>query len=142
MLNKTWSISQLSRGRTPIKSLWVFKIKTGVCGSEPRYKSRLVAKGFSQRSGIDYGETFSPVVKYYTLRIILSLVAAQNLEMSQLNITTAFLYGELDDDKYLHQTEGFVVSGQETAVCRLYKCLYGLKQASIVWNATFDTFLR
>jgi hypothetical protein len=93
MQNKTWSISQLPPGRTSIKSRWVFKVKPGVCGSSPRYKARLVAKGFSQRHGIDYGETFSPVVKYDTLRMILSFVAAQDLEMSQLDIKTAFLYG-------------------------------------------------
>jgi transposase InsO family protein len=142
MLNKTWSISDLPPGRTAIKSRWVFKIKPGVRGSNPRYKARLVAKGFSQRYGIDYEETFSPVVKYDTLRIILSFVAALDLEMSQLDIKTAFLYGELDEEIYLQQPEGFVISGQESSVCRLHKCLYGLKQASRVWNATFDTFLR
>ena len=142
ILNKTWSISELPNGRTAIKSRWVFKIKPGVRGSNPRYKARLVAKGFSQRSGIDYGETFSPVVKYDTLRIILSFVAAKNLEMSQLDIKTAFLYGELDEEIYLQQPEGFVIPGQEASVCRLHKCLYGLKQASRVWNATFDIFLR
>jgi hypothetical protein len=98
-----------------------------------------VAKRFSQRSGIDYGKT---VVKYDTLRIILSFVAAQNLKLSQLDIKTAFLYGELDGEIYHQQPEGFIISVKETSVCHLYKCLYGLKQASRVWNATFDAFLR
>jgi hypothetical protein len=98
-----------------------------------------VAKRFSQRSGIDYGKT---VVKYDTLRIILSFVAAQNLKLSQLDIKTAFLYGELDGEIYHQQPEGFIISVKETSVCHLYKCLYGLKQALRVWNATFDAFLR
>jgi hypothetical protein len=142
MVNKTWSISQLPPGRTPIGSRWVFTIKPGVKGSPPRYKARLVAKGFSQRHGIDYEETFSPVVKYDTLRVILSFVAANDLEMSQLDVKTAFLYGQLDEEIYLVQPEGFILSGQEDSVCHLHKCLYGLKQASRVWNQTFDTFLK
>ena len=80
-------------------------------GSQPRYKARLVAKGFSQRSGIDYDEIFSPVVKYDTLRSVLSLVAANDLEMSQLDVKTAFLYGILDEEIYLQQPEGFVRTG-------------------------------
>ncbi len=132
ILNKTWSISQLPPGRTAIKLRWVFKFKPGVRGSNPRFKARLVAKGFSQRSGIDYGETISPVVKYDTLRVILSFVAANNLEMPQLDIKTAFLYGELDEEIYLKQPEGFVIAGKEKLVCRLHNCLYGLKQASRV----------
>ncbi len=89
-----------------------------------------MAKGFSQRHGIDYEETFSPVVKYDTLRVILSFIAANDLEMSQLDVKTAFLYGQLDEEIYLVQPEGFILSGQEDSVCHLHKCLYGLKQAS------------
>lgn len=140
--NRTWSISDLPKGRTPIKSRWVFKIKPGVNGSTPRYKARLVAKGFSQRMGIDYSETFSPVVKYDTLRVILSFVAALDLEVSQLDVKTAFLHGELDEEIYLQQPQGYIEPGKENLVCRLHKSLYGLKQASRVWNRHFDTFLK
>jgi hypothetical protein len=96
----------------------------------------LVAKGFSQRPGIDFEETFSPVVEHDTLRVILSLVATLDLEMSQLDVQTAFLYGEIEEEIYFQQPEGYVQAGQENSVCRLQKCLYGLKQASRVWNAT------
>ena len=139
--NNTWSITTLPPGRTSIKSRWIFKVKPGVRGADPRYKARLVAKGYSQRFGIDYDETFAPVAKQDTLRMILSFVAVYDLEMHQLDIKTAFLYGELDEEIYLEQPEGFIKNGQEHMVCRLHKCLYGLKQASRVWNRHFDTFL-
>ena len=142
MLNQTWSLSDLPPGRTCIKSRWIFKIKPGAHGSDNRYKARLVAKGFSQRPGIDFEETFSPVIKHDTLRVVLSLVAAHDLEMSQLDVKTAFLYGELDEEIYLQQPEGYVVAGKEGSVCRLHKCIYGLKQASRVWNRHFDYFIR
>jgi hypothetical protein len=132
--NNTWSITTLPPGRTSIKSRWIFKVKPGVCGADPRYKARLVAKGYSQRFGIDYDETFAQVAKQDTLRMILSFVAVYDLEMHQLDIKTAFLYGELDEEIYLEQLEGFIKNGQEHMVCRLHKYLYGLKQASRVWN--------
>jgi hypothetical protein len=140
--NKTWTLVQLPPGRSFIKSKWIFKIKPTVRGENPRFKARLVAKGFSQRWGIDYTETYAPVAKHDTLRIILSLVASHNLDMKQVNIKTAFLYGELAKEIYLQQPEGLIVPGQENLVCRLHKCLYGLKQASRVWNRHFDHFLK
>jgi hypothetical protein len=140
--NQTWTVTKLPSNRSSIKSRWVFKIKPGVNGADSRYKARLVAKGYSQRFGIDYEETFAPVAKQDTLRMVLSLVAVYNLEMKQLDIKTAFLYGELEEELYLEQPEGFIAAGQENMVCQLHKCLYGLKQASRVWNHHFDTFLR
>lgn len=116
------------------KPHWAFNIKPGVSGSSPHYKARPVAKGLSQRSGIDYAEIFLPLLKYEILRIILSFVTA-------LDRKTAFLYGELDEGIYIQQLEEFIFSDKETSVCRFHKSLYGLKQASRVWNATFDTFL-
>ena len=103
----------------------MFKIKPGVRDSPPRYKARLVAKGFSQRYGLDYDETYAPVAKHDTIRVVLSLVAAYDLEMVQLDIKTAFLYGELNEEIYLEQPEGFITLGQEKLVCRLHKCLCG-----------------
>ncbi len=132
--NKTWSLTKLPLNRTAIKSRWIFKVKPGVKGSAPRYKAKLVAKGYSQRPGIDYEETFAPVTKQTTLRVVLSFVAAQDLEMRQLDIKTAFLYGDLSEEIYMKQPKGYVKSGDEDLVCRLHKCLYGLKQASRVWN--------
>ena len=142
MQNGTWTLTELPPNRQAVKTRWVFKIKPGVHGDSPRYKSRLVAKGYLQRHGIDYSETFAPVAKLNTLRVVLSFVAARDLEMMQLDIKTAFLYGELDEEIYLEQPEGFVKAGQESLVCHLHKCIYGLKQASRVWNRHFDTFLK
>lgn len=135
-INNIWSLSHLLANRTAIKSRWIFKVKPPTTNSAARYKARLVAKGFSQRPGIDFDETFSPVVKYNTLSTILSFVAAHDLDMSKLDIKTAFLYGELDEEIYFQQPEGYVVEGKEDLVCRLNKCLYGLKQASRVWSTT------
>lgn len=128
--NHTWTLTTLPRGRSPVDCRWIYKLKYRVDGSIERYKARLVAKGFSQRPGIDYDQTFSPVVKYDSLRTILSVTAAEDLELYQLDVTTAFLHGVLKEEVYLRQPEGHVIPGQETQVYRLHKSLYGLKQAS------------
>lgn len=113
MTNKTLPLSELPPGRSYIKSRWIFKIKPGSHGSPARYKARLVAKGFSRRPGIDFEETFSPVIKHDTLRVVLSFVAAHDMEMSQLDVKTAFLYGKLDEEIYLQQPEGYVIAGKK-----------------------------
>ena len=105
--NKTLSLTKLPSNRTAIKSRWIFKVKPDIKGSAPRYKARLVAKGYSQRPGIDYEETFAPVARQTTLRVVLSFVAAQDLEMRQLDIKNAFLYGDLSEEIYLEQPEGY-----------------------------------
>lgn len=140
--NKTWTITPLPPGCKVIQSRWVFKLKAGSSISAPRYKARLVAKGFTQRPGIDYGETYAPVVKHDSLRVVLALAAVHDLELLQLDIKTAFLYGNLEEELYLEQPEGFAIAGREREVCRLKKCIYGLKQASRVWNQHFDDFLQ
>jgi hypothetical protein len=121
--NNTWSITTLPPDKTSIKSRWIFEVKPGVRGADPRYKAKLVAKGYSQRFGIDYDETFA-VAKQDTLRMILSFVAVYDLEMHQLDIKTAFFYGELYEEIYLEQLEGFIKNGQEHMVCRLNKYTY------------------
>jgi hypothetical protein len=141
--NGTWILVHLPPGRTAIGTRWVFKIKPGHGDIPPRYKSRFVAKGYAQVEGVDYNEfaTYAPVVGYCSLRAVLSLCAALDLEMSQLDIKTAFLYGEIDEEMYIEQPEGFVVKGKEHLVCLLLKCIYGLKQAPHVWNEKFNSFL-
>jgi hypothetical protein len=140
--NDTWTLRKLPQDRNTIKTRWVFTVKPSSFGNPPRYKARMVAKGFTQRPGIDYSETFSPVVKMDSLRTILSLSAARNLDMTQLDVKTAFLYGEISEEIYLNQPEGFVTPGKEREVCKLNKCIYGLKQASRVWNQHFNKFLQ
>ena len=112
--NKTWTLTTLPSDRTAIKSRWIFKLKPGVRGTDPRYKARLVAKGYSQRPGIDYDETFAPVAKQSTLRTVLSFVAVQDLEMCQLDIKTAFLYGELTEEIYLKNRQAIQLSKIKT----------------------------
>lgn len=100
--NHTWTLTTLPRGRSAVKCRWIYKLKHRVDGSIERYKARLVAKGFSQRPGIDYDQTLSPVVKYDSLRTILAVTAAEDLELYQLDVTAAFLHGVLKEESTLH----------------------------------------
>ncbi len=141
MKNETWELTPLPPGRKPIRMKWVFTVKPGHKDVPARYKARLVAQGYTQSQGIDYQDTYAPVVKQCSLRTVLSLVAALDLEITQLDIKTAFLYGELEEELYLEQPEGFVTAGRENEVCRLKKSLYGLKQSPRAWNTKFNEFL-
>lgn len=122
--NETWFLTHLPVERASIKNRWVFKLKRR--GPEGvKFKAGMVAKGFLQNPGVDYGETYSPVVKHDSLRVILSIVAAHDLEIVQLDVKTAFLYGDIDEELYMDQPSGFQDgSGQ---VCRLKKSLYWTK---------------
>ena len=103
-------------------------MKDGTQGiEEPKYKARLVAKGYSQIPSIDFTDVFSPVVKHSSIRALLGTVALQDLELEQLDVKTAFLHGELKEDIFMQQPEGFVASGKKDHVCRLKKSLYGVK---------------
>ncbi|CAL9135764.1 unnamed protein product, partial [Musa textilis] len=116
---------------------WVFKTKRDSTGNIERYKARLVAKGFSQKEGIDYNETFSPVSRKDSLRIVMALVAHYDLELHQIDVKTAFLNGDLDEEIYMEQPEGFIEKGKESWACKLKKSIYGLKQASRQWYIKF-----
>lgn len=122
-----------------VKNKWVFKIKRNSDGSISRYKARLVAKGFTQVYGEDYDETFSPVVRNSTIRFLMALSIELDLSIDHLDVMTAFLNGELEEDVYMEQPEGFIVAGQEHKVCKLNKALYGLKQASRQWNKKLNS---
>lgn len=135
--NNTWTLVPLPQGRVAIKNRWVFKLKYAD-GKPVRFKARLVAKGFSQRPGIDYDETYSPVVKHDSLRTVLAIAAAEDLEIVQLDVKTAFLNGDLSEVLYMEQPTGFRTSDN---VCLLHRSLYGLKQASRAWNSKFNSFL-
>eukprot|EP00253_Pinus_taeda_P026498 PITA_26498 len=139
--NGTWDLVELPKDRKTVGCKWVFKLKQGVNDTEDRYKARLVAKGFSQKAGIDFHEIFSPVVKIVSIRIVLALVALLDLELQQLDVKTAFLHGDLDEEIYMEQPEGFVQHRNNKFVCRLKKSLYGLKQSPQQWYKKFDSFL-
>ncbi|KAL5811668.1 hypothetical protein ACOSQ3_026618 [Xanthoceras sorbifolium] len=140
MSNQTWELAELPPGKKALHNKWVFRIKEEHNGNK-RYKARMVVKGFQQKEGIDYNEIFSPVVKLTTIRLVLKIVAAENLHLEQLDVKTAFLHGNLEEEIYMRQPEGFKEAGKENLVCRLKKSLYGLKQAPRQWYKKFDSFM-
>uniref|UniRef100_A0A2N9IGQ9 CCHC-type domain-containing protein n=1 Tax=Fagus sylvatica TaxID=28930 RepID=A0A2N9IGQ9_FAGSY len=141
--NKTWELTELPKGKKPIGCKWVFKKKEAVSEKEgERFKARLVAKGYSQRHGIDYDEVFSPVVRHTSIRAVLALVADQDLELEQLDVKTAFLHGNLEEEIFMEQPEGFKQPGTENLVCRLKKSLYGLKQSPRQWYKRLKSLLH
>ena len=139
--NKTWELVNLPKGRKALQNKWVYRIKHEGDKKKERYKARLVVKGFSQKEGIDFIEIFSPIVKMSSIRVILGLVAALDLECEQLDVKTAFLHGELEEEIYMEQPEGFIEKGKEGLDCRLKKSLYGLKQAPQQWYKKFHSFM-
>ncbi|GJW86312.1 retrotransposon protein, putative, ty1-copia subclass [Tanacetum coccineum] len=140
--NQTWELTNLPEGKKAIGCKWVYAKKEGFPGQDDvRYKARLVAKGYAQKEGIDYNEVFSPVVKHSSIRILLALVAQLDLELVQMDVKTAFLHGDLEEEIYMVQPEGFKVAGKEHEVCKLHKSLYGLKQSPRQWYKRFDKFM-
>ena len=99
MQNKTWTLTHLPKGRKALKSKWVYKLKRNSNGSVQRYKARLVIKGYSQVAGVDYNETYSPVVRYASVRYLMSLAVQNNLKITQMDAVTAFLQGELNEEE-------------------------------------------
>lgn len=139
--NKTWQLVPLPRGRKAIGNKLVYKIKRDSNDQVERYRARLVVKGYAQKEGIDFNEIFSPVVRLTTIRVVLAMCATFDLHLEQLDVKTAFLHGELEEEIYMLQPEGFTEIGKENLVCRLNKSLYGLKQAPRCWYKRFDSFI-
>lgn len=137
--NETWVLNDAPKDRKIVKCKWVFTTKRDVNGKILKYKARLVAKGYSQEEGIDYNETFSPVVRYSSIRLLLSLAAKMNLNIRQMDAVTAFLNGILSEEIWMEQPEGY--SDQSNKCCKLLRAIYGLKQASRVWNLTINDVL-
>jgi len=135
--NKVWKLVNLPSQRKSIKNKWIFKIKRQADGSIDKFKARLVAKDIIQIEGIYYKETFSPVVRFASIRLLLTLVAHLDLELFQMDVKTAFLNENLEEEIYVDQPIGFVLKGQEDKVCRLKRFIYGLKQSSRSWYFRF-----
>ncbi|KAH9679437.1 hypothetical protein KPL71_026134 [Citrus sinensis] len=139
--NKVWELISLPSGVKPIGCKWIFKTKRDSNGNVERYKERLVAKGFTQKEGIDYKETFSPVSTKDSFRTIMALVAHFDLELHQMDVKTAFLNGDIEEIIYMVQPENFVLGDSKKMVCKLTKSIYGLKQASRQWYFKFHQII-
>ena len=125
--NKTYDLVELPKGKKVLMNKWGFKLKKD--GDKlVKYKAWLVVEGFSQKQGIDFDKIFSPIVKISSIRVVLRLVASLDLELQQLDVKIAFLHGDLKEEIYMDQLEGFKVKGKKHMVCKLKKSLYGLKQ--------------
>jgi hypothetical protein len=140
--NDTWTLVPPRSGVNIIDCKWVFKVKKHADGSIERYKACLVAKGFKQRYGLDYEDTFSHVVKPTTIRILLSLVVMRGWSLRQLDVQNAFLHGVLEEEVYMRQPPRFSDPDRPDHLCRLVKALYGLKQAPRAWHTRLGTTLR
>ncbi|WRX29350.1 Reverse transcriptase [Theobroma cacao] len=140
--NQVWTSVDPLEGIKPIGCKWVFKRKTDVDGKVQTFKTRLVAKGYKQRQGIDFEETFSPVAMLKSIRILLAIAAYHDYEIWQMDVKTAFLNGNLQEEVYMTQPEGFISNANANKVCKLQKSIYGLKQAYRSWNIRFDEVVK
>ena len=139
--NNTWDLVDPPRNANIVTGKWIFRHKLKSDGSLDRYKARWVLRGFTQREGIDFDETFSPVVKPATIQIVLSLALSSDWPIHQLDVKNAFLNGKLDETVYARQPSGFIDPNSPEKVCRLNKSLYGLKQAPRAWFQRFASYI-
>jgi histone deacetylase 1/2 len=140
--NQTWRLVPARSGLNVIDSRWVYKFKWKPDGSVDRFKAHLVAKGFKQRHGVDYDDTYSPMIKPSTIRVVLSLAVMQGWQIQQLDVDNAFLHGHLEEDVYMVQPPGYVDQRFPQHVYKLEKSLYGLKQAPRAWFTRLSSRLH
>lgn len=129
--NKTWSLCPRPSHKMVVHNKWVFKLKQEVDGTIDRYKVRLVAEGFDQEEGLDFSQTFSPLIA--TIQLVLALAVHFNWFIHQLDISNAFLHGFLEEEEFMERPKGFEDSTFPNHVCELHRALYGLKQAPMDW---------
>jgi hypothetical protein len=139
--NDVWEIVPRPKSKDVVSSKWLFKIKHVADGSIEKYKERFVTRGFSQKEGIDYEETFAPVARYTSIRTIIALAAKMKWKLHQMDVKTNFLNGVIEEEVYIEQPQGFEVEDRKSHVCRLKKALYRLKQAPRAWYGRIDSFL-
>jgi hypothetical protein len=141
LTNHTWDLVSCPPGTNVVTGKWLFRHKLTSDGSLDRYKARWVLRGFTQRPGVDYDETFSPVVKFATVCAVLSLALSRAWAIHQLDVKNAFLHGTLTETVYCCQPTGLVDVDRPDLVCRLNRSLYGLKQAPRAWYNRFASYL-
>ena len=141
MKNDVWDVVPRPDRKLAVTSKWIYKIKHAADGSIEKYMARFVARGFSQKEGVDYEETFAPVARYTSIRSVFALAAVMKWKIHQMDVKTAFLNGVVEEEVYVEQPLGFETHDRESHVCRLKKALYGLKQAPRTWYGRIDSFL-
>ena len=132
--NHTWELVDLPPSCKPLGYKWIFKRKLKAYGSIDKYKARLVVKGYKQKEGVNYFDTYSLVTRITSIRMLVAIAALHNLEIHQMDVKTTLLNGELNEEIFMEQPKGFIVPSQEKKVCILVKSLYGLKQAPKQWH--------
>jgi hypothetical protein len=142
MKNDVWEVVPRPEGKSVVGSRWIYKIKHVADGSIEKFKARFMAKGFSQKEGVDYDETFASVARYTSIRVVISLAAEMGWQIHQMDVKTTFLNGVIEEEVYIEQPKGFEVYGRESHVCRLKRALYGLKQAPRAWYEHIDSYLQ
>ena len=139
--NGTWSLVNTVPGRRKVLTgKWVYRVKRGIDGTVTKYKARWCVRGFEQVEGLDYHETFSAVVKPMSYKAIFAIAAANDWEIEQMDVKTAFLYGEIDEEVYVEVPHGY--TNKHKMYCRLRKALYGLKQSPRIWSNTLAAYLK
>ena len=140
--NQVWDLVKAPNDIKPVNCKWVYKRKRGIDGKVETFKARLVVKGYTQKEGIDYEETFSPIAMLKSIRILLSIGTHYDYEIWQMDVKNAFLNGNLEEEIYMMQLKGFIAKNQEHMVCKLKMFIYGVKQASRSWNIRFDQAIK
>ncbi|RDX90134.1 hypothetical protein CR513_28030, partial [Mucuna pruriens] len=139
--NRTSDLVKLPNNKKFLENRWIYRVKQESNYVSPRYKARLVVKDFRDKKGVDFNKIFSHVVKMSSIRIVLSLATTFDLEVEYMDVKTTFLYGDLKEEIYMKQSDGFHISGKEDYMCRLKKSLYSLKQAPRQWYKKFESVM-
>jgi transposase InsO family protein len=140
--NATWNLVPMPKGHQAVDTRWIFKVKYHADGSIECYKAHFVAKGYSQIFGIDYNATYALVVCMEAMQYLLAFAVLNGFAVHLMDVATAFLHADVDEEIYVQQPEGFILDQHPDFVCRLNKSLYGLKQAPLLWNQTIDRHLH
>ena len=140
--NGTFTLVELPPGKKTVGAKWVYRIKYDTNGEIAKFKARLMAQGFTQKKGIDFDETYAPVTRLSSVRLLLTIAAAKGYKIAQLDVDSAYLNGFIDKEIYMRQPPGFVDPDHPSKVWLLLKSLYGLKQAAMIWHSVVDKMLR